>query len=126
MSLAAEQYLAACAAAQLGEVAPALEGSYSGGTAATVGALLVLAVQDLAARPAREAAEAERLRSIYDAAVDAGIAVPEPRDLAGLRAGLENLHGAAETAGEDRLCRRILHHYVETAEAAKLELPALA
>ena len=125
MSLTPEQYLTVCAAAQLGSVAPALEGSYEGGTAGTIGALLLMAVQDIAARPGREAAEYERLRAIFDQAEASGYAVPATGQLPPLREALETLHVSAEERGDRALCGAILDHLVQTAAAARLEMPAL-
>lgn len=125
MSLVPEHYLAACAAAQLTEVAPALEGSYAGGTAGTIGALLMLAVQDMTARPAREAAEKARLSEIFKAARAGGLTDAPPRSLAAMRAALATLHKEAEQRQAGDLVRQILDHYVATADAACLNLPVI-
>ncbi|MGB3722983.1 MAG: hypothetical protein WA979_09220 [Pacificimonas sp.] len=118
MSLKPEHYLSACAASQMLEVVPALEGTYAGGTAGTVGALLMMAVQDLSGRAEREAAEWERLRAIYAAAGE-----PEPADLGMARAGLKAMHERAEKAKDVDVLRAILDHLVITTEAERLTLP---
>lgn len=114
MSLSPEQYLTACAASQMAEVHPALDGSFAGGTAGTIGVLLMFAVQDIAARPAREAAELASLMEIYR---KAGRAMLD--GLPAARAGLDAL--MAEATGDLR--GMILDHFVRTTEAARLKLP---
>ncbi len=64
MSLAPAQMLAALGMAQMTTVAPALEGRYEGGSAGTIGLLLILLAQDAATAGAREAAEIARMRSL--------------------------------------------------------------
>ena len=56
MSVPTPQLLGALAQAQATMVAPALEGSYAGGSAATIAAALMLIAQDLA-RPQADPAE---------------------------------------------------------------------
>ncbi len=118
MSLTPEQYLSACAASQMLEVVPALDGSYAGGTAGTVGALLMMAVQDLGSRTEREAAEFERLKVIFNRAGDA-----VPITLHAARDGLDALHERAETGGDHALTQMVLDHYVVTTEMQRLTIP---
>jgi hypothetical protein len=121
MNLRPEAYLTALAIAQAGEVAPVLEHTYAGGTAATIAGVLMFAVQDIAGREAREAAEADRLRALLAAGDD----VP----LAGLRAAIVELHAEVDARGDaaaKALALRILDHYVATAEAALLLAPPAA
>lgn len=125
MSLSAEQILGTCAAAQLTSVAPALEGTYAGGTAGTIGALLILAAQDIAARPKREAAELARLQEIFARARTAGLIDSQPSGLVEMRAGLEALHKKVEESAQTDICTLILDHYVATAEGFQLMMPEL-
>lgn len=66
MSLPAAQMLAALGMAQMTSVAPALDGRYEGGSAGTIGLLLILLAQDAATASAREAAEVEAMRELLD------------------------------------------------------------
>ena len=66
MSLAPAQMLAALGMAQMTTVAPALEGRYEGGSAGTIGLLLILLAQDAVTRPTREAAEIEAMRALLN------------------------------------------------------------
>jgi hypothetical protein len=120
MNLRPEQYLTALALAQAGEVAPALEGSYAGGTAGTIAGVLMFAVQDIAGREARERAEHARLAGILG---DAGRPV---ETLDAMRQAVIELHAEIDARSDDAakaLARRILDHYVRTAEAALLVVP---
>lgn len=128
MSLTPQQYLAACSATQAAEVIPALGESYAGGSAATIAGLLMMAVQDLATLAVREAAEAGRLAGIFADAQAAGLEA-SGETFADHRQQLSALHAAAErddSAAAKALAIRILDHYVLTAEAAALVLPAAA
>ena len=64
MSLPPSQMLAALGMAQMTSVAPALDGRYEGGSAGTIGLLLILLAQDAATAGAREAAEVEAMREL--------------------------------------------------------------
>ena len=67
MSLSSPQLVGALAMAQATSVAPALEGQYAGGSAATIAACLMLVAQDLMrpqTDPAEWAAIDARLREI--------------------------------------------------------------
>lgn len=119
-NLRPEAYLTALAMAQAGEVAPALEGTYAGGTAGTIAAVLMFAIQDIAGLEARERAEAERLRTLLGNRVAAGTSLAE------LRVAIGELHAeldARDDAEAKALAIRILDHYVATAEAALLVVP---
>jgi hypothetical protein len=121
MNLRPEAYLTALAIAQAGEVAPALEGTYLGGTAGTIAGVLMFAVQDVATLPAREAAEAERLRSL--------LGETAPATLQAMRTAIVTLHAELDARGDaaaKALALRILDHYVATAEAALLVPPPTA
>lgn len=56
MNLSLPQLLGSLGMAQLGLVAPALEGQYAGGSAATIGVMLLLLAQDVA-RPQTDPVE---------------------------------------------------------------------
>ena len=105
MSLAPAQMLAALGMAQMTTVAPALEGRYEGGSASTIGLLLILLAQDAATAGAREAAEVEAMRELL-ARTDGTHAE--------LLAALTEAH---DTADAD-LSRRILGVLVDMTEAA--------
>ena len=96
MSLSPPQLLGALAMTQGGFIAPALEGSYAGGSAATIAACLMLIAQDLA-RPRPDAAEW--------AAIDAR---------------LHDIDGLANHADETRA---LLDRLVALTEAAVLRMP---
>lgn len=117
MSLPPEKLLGAAAMAQLGTVAPALEGTYAGGGASTIGILLLLVAQDVATLPERRARVEARSGELL---ASAGAAVPDGHDarLAALDALL------AATADRD-LERRILDLYVEMSEAAFVVPPPM-
>jgi hypothetical protein len=116
MSLPPAAILTALGQAQLGIVAPALEGSYAGGTAATIGLALLLLAQDAAGAPARDARTAERAAALL---AEGGASVPET-----LAAQLEALDSLLAAAAPD-LERRILDLYVEMSEAAFVAPPTM-
>ena len=66
MSLPPAQMLAALGMAQMTTVTPALEGRYEGGSAGTIGLLLILLAQDAATAVAREAAEVAAMRDLLN------------------------------------------------------------
>ena len=66
MSLPLSQMLAALGMAQMTTVAPALEGRYEGGSASTIGLLLILLAQDAATAGAREATEVAVMRELLN------------------------------------------------------------
>jgi hypothetical protein len=117
MSLPPHQLAASLAMAQLTMVAPALEGSYAGGTAATLGLALLLVAQDAATWAERQARESDGAAALLDFA---GVEVPDGH--AARLAALDTLlAGTADAA----LTRRILDFYVEITEAAAVTPPPM-
>lgn len=115
MSLPPDKLLGVLGMAQLGVVAPALEGTYPGGSASTIGFLLLLIAQDVATADAWRARVETRAAELL---AEAGAAVPAGHDarLAALDAVLAETTDAA-------LERRILDLYVEMSEAAFIVPP---
>ena len=112
MSLAPAQMLAALGMAQMTTVAPALEGRYEGGSAGTIGLLLILLAQDAATAGAREAAEVEAMRKLL------------VRSDGGHAELLAALTKAQATADHD-FDRRILDFLVAMADATFVAPPPL-
>ena len=110
MSLPTAQMLAALGMAQLSTVAPALEGRYEGGSAGTIGLLLILLAQDAVTRPTREAAEIEAMRALLGRTDGTN---------AELLAAITEAHATADPA----LNRRILDVLVTMADAAFVAPP---
>ena len=117
MSLPPEKLLETLAMAQLTIVAPALEGSYAGGGASTIGLALLLVAQDVATRDARRARAANAAGVVL---ADAGAVVPDGHD-----ARIEALDRLLASTGDRDLERRILDLYVEMSEAGFIAPPAL-
>ncbi|MFC3711314.1 hypothetical protein ACFOMD_01950 [Sphingoaurantiacus capsulatus] len=117
MSLTPAQLTVTLGMAQLTMVAPALEGTYAGGTAATLGLALILVAQDSATWDARQVRESEGAAELL---ASAGAPVPEGHDPR--LAALDTL--LAETQ-DPALTRRILDFYVEITEAAAVTPPPL-
>lgn len=117
MSLPPDKLLAALAMAQLTEVAPALEGSYAGGSASTLGLAVLLLAGDAVAYERRRAATATAAAELLAAA---GAAVPEGHD-----ARLAAVDALLATTRDPALERRILDFYVTMAEAALIPAPVL-
>lgn len=117
MSLSPDKLLQTLAMAQLTMVAPALDGSYAGGAAATVGLGVLVLAQDAVTYEARRARTAEAAGAIL---ADTGVAVPDGHD-ACLAALDRLLAGSADPALE----RRILDLYVAMSEAALIAPPVL-
>jgi hypothetical protein len=117
MSLPPETLVGALAMAQLSTVAPALEGSYAGGCASTVGLALLLVAQDLAGAEARRTRESEGAAALL---AEAGVAVPEGH--AARLSALDRLLAATSDPARER---RILDFYVEISEAAFVAPPPL-
>ena len=111
MSLAPAQMLAALGMAQLGTVAPALEGRYEGGSANTIGLLLILLAQDTATAGAREVADIEAMRELLNRTDGTH---------AELQAALNEAHATADPA----LDRRILNVLVGISERAFVAPPS--
>lgn len=99
MNLSMPQLLGSLGMAQLGLVAPALEGQYAGGSAATIGVMLLLLAQDAARPPTDPAAWA---------AIDARLAA---------------IDGDPAHADETRV---LLDRLVELTAAAALVIPLTA
>ena len=110
MSLPPAQMLAALGMAQMTTVAPALEGRYEGGSAGTIGLLLILLAQDAVTRPTREAAEIEAMRALLGRTDGTN---------AELLAAITEAHATADPA----LNRRILDVLVTMADAAFVAPP---
>jgi hypothetical protein len=117
MSLPPDRLLQTLAMAQMTIVAPALEGSYAGGAAATVALGVLALAQDAVAYEARRARTAEAAAAIL---ADAGVAVPDGHD-----ARLEALDRLLAGTADPALERRILDLYVAMTEAALITLPAM-
>ena len=99
MSPSSSQLLGALALTQGGVIAPALEGCYAGGSAATIAAVLMLIAQDLT-RPQ-----------------------PDPREWAAIDARLALVDGNPQHADETR---DLLDRLVEITGAAMLYMPGQA
>lgn len=117
MSLPPDRLLQTLAMAQLTMVAPALEGTYAGGVAATVGLGVLVLAQDAVADEGRRARTAQAAGAIL---ADAGVAVPDGHD-----ARLEALDRLLAGASDPALERRILDLYVTMSEAALIAPPVL-
>lgn len=117
MSLPPDRLAATLAMAQLTMVAPALEGSYAGGTAATLGLTLLLVAQDAATWGVRQVRESEGAAELL---AGAGADVPEGHD-----ARLDALDALLAGATDPDLIHRILDFYVEISEAAAVTPPPL-
>ncbi len=117
MSLPPDKLLSTLAMAQLGLVAPALEGTYPGGSASTIGLAMLLIAQDVATADARRAQVEARAGELLAAA---GLPVPEGHD-----ARLGALDALLASTADRDLERRILDLYVEMSEAAFVVPPPL-
>lgn len=117
MSLTPAQLTTSLAMAQLTMVAPALEGTYAGGSAATLGLALLLVAQDAAIWAERQARESDGAAELLRAA---GAAVPDGHD--DRLAALDRLLAAAQ---DPALERSILDFYVEFSEAAAVTPPPM-
>jgi len=117
MSLPTDQLLTTLAMAQLSMVVPVLEGTYAGGTAATIGLGVLVLAKDALTYETRRAQAAEAAGAIL---AQAGADVPEGHD--GRMAALDRLLAATNDPGTER---RILDLYVAMSEAALLPAPAL-
>lgn len=117
MSLPPDQLLTTLAMAQLTMVAPALEGSYAGGTAATVGLGVLVLAKDALTYETRRAQAAEAAGTILAAA---GADVPDGHD-----ARMAALDWLLAATNDPETERRILDLYVAMSEAALLTVPAL-
>lgn len=113
MSLAPAQMLAALGMTQLTNVGPALDGRYEGGSANTIGLLLILLAQDAATASTRETAEVAAMRDLLGRTDGTH---------AELLAALTKAHANADA----EMNRRILDLLVTTAEAAFVAPPVLA
>ena len=116
MSLPLPAMLAALGQAQAAKIAPQIEGSYAGGEAGTIAALLFLLAQDAASLPARIARETEAMAALLGRTGSHGE----------LLAALAERHAALDAAGEGRgpEARAILAFLVQMADAALLTMPA--
>lgn len=110
MSLPTAQMLVALGMAQMTTVAPALEGRYEGGSAGTIGLLLILLAQDAATAGAREAAEVEAMRALMGRTDGSH---------ADLLAALTDAHADADPARD----RAIVEFLVTMADAAFVAPP---
>ena len=119
MSLPAPQALVALAMTQLQTVAPALEGSYAGGSASTIGLLTLLLAQDAMTLEARRARECEAMRALLAAHGEA-----TDGDHGALLARIEALH--ARVAGDPAANRAILAFLADIADAAFVAPPPMA
>lgn len=119
MSLPPAQALAALAMTQLQTVAPALEGSYAGGSASVIGLLTLLLAQDAATSEARRAQECAAMRALLTAHGE-----PADGDHAALLARLELLH--ARVSNDPGSNRAILGFLSEMADAAFVAPPPMA
>lgn len=117
MSLPPDRLAAALAMAQLTMVAPALEGSYAGGTAATLGLTLLLVAQDAATWADRQARESDGAAALL---AEAGAAVPDGHD-----ARLAALDALLAATDDPARVRRILDFYVAISEAAAVTPPPI-
>jgi hypothetical protein len=117
MSLPPDKLLQALAMAQLTMVAPALEGTYAGGTAGTLGLAVLLLAEDAVKHAARQAQAAETVGAILR---EAGVAAPD-----GLEARLAAIDRLLAETRDPALGRRILDAYVAMSEAALITAPAL-
>lgn len=119
MSLPPAQALAALAMTQLQTVAPALEGSYAGGSASTIGLLTLLLALDAATLEARRARECVAMRALL-----AGHGAAAEGDHGALLAAVEALH--ARVAEDPAANRAILALLAEMADAAFVAPPPMA
>lgn len=117
MSLPPDKLLQTLAVAQLTIVAPPLEGSYAGGTAATIALGVLALAQDAVAYEGRRARTAETAGAIL---ADAGVAVPDGHD-----PRLEALDRLLAATSDAALERRILDLYVAMTEVALIAPPVL-
>lgn len=113
MSLPTAQMLAALGMAQMSSVAPALEGRYEGGSAGTIGLLLILLAQDVATAGTREAAEVEAMRELLGRNE-------------GTHSELLEALTAAHATADPALDYRILDFLVTMADAAFVAPPKIA
>jgi hypothetical protein len=119
MSLPPAQALAALAMTQLTVVGPALEGSYAGGSASTIGLLTLLLAQDAATAETRRARECDAMRALLAAHGEAA-----DGDHGALLARIEALH--ARVAADPAANRAILALLSEMADAAFVAPPPMA
>ncbi len=110
MSLPPSQMLAALGMAQMTSIAPALDGRYEGGSAGTIGLLLILLAQDAATARAREVAEVKAMRTVLNR---------NDGTHTELLAALTEAHANADPD----LNRRVLEFLVEMAESAFVAPP---
>jgi hypothetical protein len=119
MSLPPAQALAALAMTQLQTVAPALEGSYAGGSAGTIGLLTLLLAQDAVTAEPRRARECAAMRALLAAHGEAA-----DGDHAALLARIEALHARVES--DPAANRAILALLADMADAAFVAPPPMA
>jgi hypothetical protein len=117
MSVPPDKLLSVLAMAQLTTVAPALEGSYAGGGASTIGLALLVLAQDVATRDARRQRSGEAAAMLL---AGAGHVVPDGHD-----ERLQALDDLLASTDDRDLERRILDLYVEMTEAAFVAPPVL-
>ena len=117
MSLTPDSLLMTLAMAQLSMVAPALEGTYAGGSAATIGLGVLVLAKDAVTDETRRAQASEAAGEILS---EVGAEVPEGHDAR--MAAIDRLLAATS---DPELERRILDLYVTMSEAALLPVPTL-